>query len=78
MAEQDSEDFLINILEQIAKEDTKNIFEYPVDGSAVPGYYDKITQPMCFFVMREKLRKREYRTWRGFTKDLELIWENAK
>lgn len=71
-------EFLLSLIDQIAKEDSTDVFEYPVDGTAVKGYYDKIKQPMCFYVMREKLRKQEYRTWRNFTKDFELICENAK
>lgn len=71
-------EFLMGLIEQMAKEDTSNVFEYPVDGTVVTGYYDKIKQPMCFYAMREKLRKQEYRTWRNFVKDFELICENAK
>lgn len=32
------------------------------DGDLVPGYYDKIKQPMCFHSMRVKLQAREYRS----------------
>jgi hypothetical protein len=32
------------------------------DGDLVPGYYDKIKQPMCFHSMRTKLQGREYRS----------------
>ncbi|WIA39927.1 hypothetical protein OEZ86_013361 [Tetradesmus obliquus] len=77
-AQQQSLDYLLDIISQVAKDDPTGVFEYPVDGALVPGYYDKIRQPMCFSSMRSKLAAREYRTWREFAKDLDLIFENAK
>lgn len=71
-------DFLLGLIDQIAKDDPGHVFEYPVDGSVVKGYYERIKAPMCFYSMREKLRKQEYRTLAAFIKDFELICENAK
>lgn len=69
---------LLGLLDQIAKEDSGKVFEYPVDGAAVPGYYERIKAPMCLQTMRERVAARQYRTWRAFVRDFELICENAK
>lgn len=67
---------ILQVIDQIAIEDRKGVFRSPVDG--VRGYYEKISNPMCFEQMREKLRGQRYFTFRAFQADLELIFENAK
>ncbi len=76
--QQKAVDFLHALLDNINKSDTTGIFYYPVDGKVVPGYYERIKQPMCFMVMRDKVKARSYRTWRAFVADFELICSNAR
>ncbi|BDA41501.1 probable Bromodomain-containing protein 9 at N-terminal half [Coccomyxa sp. Obi] len=70
-------EFLITLLINISRMDSDGFFEEPVREEDAPGYYDVIKQPMCFQRMKDKLRGREYRTWRGLVADFELICSNA-
>jgi hypothetical protein len=69
---------LLGVLDQIAAEDRKAVFKFPVNVEAVKGYQEKISSPMCFEDMREKLQGNQYPTLRAFVADLDLIFENAK
>ncbi|CAL5223173.1 g5644 [Coccomyxa viridis] len=69
---------LVTLINQIStKLDTDGVFDQPVSEEQAPGYHDFIKRPMCFQRMREKVHGREYRTWRGFVEDFELICSNA-
>jgi len=70
--------YMLQLIDQFAAEDKKQLFKSFVDGRTYPTYYEKIREPMCFDEMREKLRGQQYRTLRGFQYDLRLIFENAK
>ena len=40
-------------------------------------YYSFTSRPLCFADMRDKLRRRQYRTWGDLLADFELICDNA-
>ena len=40
-------------------------------------YYSFTARPLCFADMRDRLRRRQYRTWGDLLADFELICENA-
>lgn len=52
-------------------------FLYPVDGSIVKGYYEKIKNPICLADIREKTARCQYVTVRAFLEDLHLMVKNA-
>ncbi len=68
---------LDDLLDHISRTDSDKFFEAPVKDEEAPGYSSVISRPMCFQVMRQKVRQREYRTWHGFVEDFELIANNA-
>lgn len=65
------------LLDHISRTDNDRFFEAPVREEEAPGYTSIIKRPMCFQVMRQKVRQREYRTWHSFVEDFELIANNA-
>lgn len=65
------------LLGKLSSLDASSFFQDPVTEAVAPGYFDFIKRPMCFQRMREKLLSREYRTWRSFVEDFELICSNA-
>jgi hypothetical protein len=65
------------LLSKVAALDPNGFFEPPVSEAVAPGYFTVIKKPMCFKLMRQKLADREYRTWRAFVEDFELICNNA-
>mmetsp|Transcript_38304 Transcript_38304/g.108306 ORF Transcript_38304/g.108306 Transcript_38304/m.108306 type:complete len:267 (-) Transcript_38304:103-903(-) len=68
---------LAALLNKLSQLDTTNFFQAAVTEAVAPGYFGIIKRPMCFQRMREKLAGREYRTWRSFCEDFELICNNA-
>lgn len=68
---------LEGLLDHIGRTDSDKFFEAPVREEEAPGYSSIIKRPMCFQVMRQKVRQRAYRTWQGFVEDFELIANNA-
>ncbi|KAI8872083.1 Bromodomain-containing protein, partial [Ramicandelaber brevisporus] len=52
-------------------------FNKPVLTSEAPGYYDVIQKPMCFEIVEQKMKRKEYRTKHEFEKDLKLICSNC-
>ncbi|KAI8466301.1 MAG: hypothetical protein J3K34DRAFT_387532, partial [Monoraphidium minutum] len=69
-------DVVLGMIGRLRALDPPRVFWEPVVGIA--GYAEKIKHPMSLRVMENKLRAREYRTWRSFTSDFELICSNAK
>lgn len=65
------------LLNKVSRLDTDGFFQEPVTEAVAPGYFEIIQRPMCFKSMRAKLQAREYRTWRSFVEDFELICSNA-
>eukprot|EP00873_Tetraselmis_striata_P020916 jgi/Tetstr1/441180/TSEL_029438.t1 len=65
------------LLNKVAALDPNGFFEAPVSELVAPGYFNVIKRPMCFQAMRARLGRREYRTWRSFVEDFELICSNA-
>ena len=53
-------------------------FEFPVDRSAYPDYYDVITSPMTFETINEKAWKNEYTSMMQFILDVQLIKDNCQ
>eukprot|EP00887_Chlorella_sp_A99_P002059 scaffold18.g2059.t1 len=65
------------ILTRIAQLDAEGWFQAPVSEADAPRYYTIIKQPMCFQVMRTKIRARQYCNWQEVVRDFELICTNA-
>jgi hypothetical protein len=57
--------------------DPRHYFAEPVAAEDAPGYYDVITQPMCFAVVRQRLAEGRYTTLDALCDDLALIVRNA-
>eukprot|EP00127_Corallochytrium_limacisporum_P000153 Clim_evm14s6 gene=Clim_evmTU14s6 len=53
-------------------------FKKPVDPKALPQYYDFIKNPMDFATVRKKIMDYSYQRADDVTKDLELIFDNAR
>lgn len=54
------------------------VFHEPVDEAQVPGYYDKIKNPICLFQMRDKNTRREYKSLRELEADFKLLVNNSE
>jgi hypothetical protein len=52
-------------------------FIFPVNGAAVKGYYELITNPICLSEIRERIARLQYTTVRSFLEDLHLMVSNA-
>ncbi|KAL4443443.1 hypothetical protein ABPG75_011180 [Micractinium tetrahymenae] len=65
------------ILGRLMQIDKEGWFRHPVSELVAPKYYKIIKQPMCFEVMRGKIRGRQYLTWQEVVRDFELICSNA-
>jgi hypothetical protein len=55
-------------------------FKQPVDPEAdeLPGYFDKVSQPMDLEAVKKTLLDGNYPNVASFLADLRLIWQNAK
>ncbi|EJD39156.1 Bromodomain-containing protein, partial [Auricularia subglabra TFB-10046 SS5] len=53
-------------------------FLKPVDPAVAPGYKDVVKNPMDFGTMTKKVQRGRYKTMDDFTKDFQLVIDNAK
>lgn len=53
-------------------------FERLPDKAVMPEYYNEIKQPMAMDIIKRKLKRKKYQSVEQFTKDVELMFENAK
>jgi chromatin structure-remodeling complex subunit RSC1/2 len=53
-------------------------FERLPDKAALPDYFREIKNPIAFDVIKKKLKRKKYTTIDQFTRDLDLMFENAK
>jgi chromatin structure-remodeling complex subunit RSC1/2 len=53
-------------------------FERLPDKATLPDYFREIKNPIAFDVIKKKLKRKKYTTIDQFTRDLDLMFENAK
>lgn len=71
-------DTMQELLDKFVAHESSWPFREPVDGEAVPDYYDKITSPMDFATMSKSLEIGSYKVPEAFVVDLKLIVANCK
>ena len=71
---------LKNITQKLLSEDNIYYFFKPINpnNDDVPDYYQKITNPMYFYKIQEKIDNNEYKNLEDYISDVRLIWFNAK
>ncbi|KAI6241578.1 hypothetical protein M3Y99_00317400 [Aphelenchoides fujianensis] len=70
--------FILQDIVQRCKNVSKSVaFHSKVDARKVPGYYERITNPMDLGTIELKAKNYEYRTVEDFLSDIQLIYENS-
>ncbi|KAF0756848.1 hypothetical protein AaE_004471 [Aphanomyces astaci] len=72
------QDTMVRTLTALQKKDVFDLFSHPVDTHAVPDYLDKISTPMDFSTIQEKLSRREYASFDEFKIDVVVVFNNAQ
>ncbi|KAJ5162435.1 Bromodomain [Penicillium capsulatum] len=58
--------------------DPSRLFQRSVNKRLVPDYYDIIKEPMALSILKQKINKREYKSFAEFVRDCALISHNAQ
>ncbi|KAL1962791.1 hypothetical protein VTN77DRAFT_9160 [Rasamsonia byssochlamydoides] len=58
--------------------DPSRLFQRSVNKRNVPDYYEIIKEPMALSILKQKINKREYKTFAEFVRDCALIPHNAQ
>ena len=66
------------IIMNVQKYDTHNLFRYPVDKKLALGYYQAIKKPICLENMTHKAKRQEYLTLDMFLQDMYQMRLNAE
>jgi len=53
-------------------------FREPVDGDVIPNYYEVVKEPMCLYVMRDRVQNREYKSLEEVEVDFKLLVNNSE
>ncbi|KAF0700931.1 Aste57867_8579 [Aphanomyces stellatus] len=65
-------------LAALAKKDAYDLFSHPVDTREVPDYLDKISQPMDFSTIEQKIARHAYGSFDEFKIDVIVVFNNAQ
>ncbi|KZV96896.1 hypothetical protein EXIGLDRAFT_642769 [Exidia glandulosa HHB12029] len=71
-------ELLPGLISRIKKKDDYAFFLNPVDPAVAPGYKDVVKNPMDLGTMSKKVDRGRYKTLDDFTKDFNLVIDNAK
>eukprot|EP01066_Platyproteum_vivax_P000434 Platyproteum_vivax@DN10478_c0_g1_i1.p1 len=74
----DLQDILDELILRLQRKDRGGWFHDPVRREEVPDYYDIIKQPMCFSIIKDKIRSHIYCDVFEFKKDVDTMVLNAK
>ncbi|ESO01095.1 hypothetical protein HELRODRAFT_175124 [Helobdella robusta] len=69
--------YLCKILDRLQTIDKCHVFAHPVAVDQVPGYKQKIKEPMDFSTMRSKVLTYKYETFEAFVRDFDLMVNNC-
>ncbi|VDP10284.1 unnamed protein product [Soboliphyme baturini] len=70
-------EFLLNVVDSLAKKDDLNVFAQPVLEQEVPGYHRIIKKPIDLAAMREKILNFECRSLVSLEQDFMLMISNC-
>ena len=68
----------LRIMQKISKHPCARIFLEPVDPAVVPGYYDRIIEPVDISMVNLRLNMNDYKQISEWVRDMKLIWQNAE